>query len=208
MRAELRDPSPEDDRNFFIDPTGKRVQRVDLQNSEATTWNWTVKPLQKGTHQLKIIIEIIFEKDGKDIPKEEEQIFEVSVVVEPNFFSQNLLMLIIGGFVLILATVAYFLIKRRKTQKAVQLALPYEELVKLIGLNQLESALDLLTDAFEGKSDKYANETLLYRSRLLENQEKERLGIIDDEKATLEKNKINFSVLKMLKKVKKEFNID
>ncbi len=208
MRAELRDPSPAGDKRFFIDPPGKKEQIVDLYTGDPTVWNWTVTPLTKGKHSLNIIVEVLFEKDGQYFPKAEEQVFTVSVVVEPSFFSQNLGWLLTTAMLLLAGLLAIWLWRRRKQKQMIQLAVSYNQLTALVAQNRLDTALDMLADALRDTSDKYFGETVIYQSRLSDLEENINKGIISTDAAALEENKIRNSVLSMLSRIRRNFHLE
>jgi hypothetical protein len=91
-----------------------------LYSDDPTIWNWTVTPLQKGEHQLNVVVSIIFDQNGKEVPKVEElQIFKIEIVVEAEVFGEKLGMdganrtwSILGGFYLWL-----FLFRKKEKAK-------------------------------------------------------------------------------------------
>lgn len=209
MRAELRDPSPPGDRKFFIDPSGEREQKVDLYGGgDPTVWNWTATPLQKGKWPLKVIVSIIFDQKGKEVPKVEEQIFQVEIVVEPGFFEKNAYW-IGGGSALLLLLVFLFLYRRRRRkQEVIRLSLPYQKIIDLIGEGEIEEALEILQNSLKDVSDKHYQQVILLKSRLAENEEKYQAGVIETKESTLQQNRITQSVLSLMSKLKEEFEIE
>lgn len=207
MRAELRDPNPPETAGFYIDPPEERQQLVDLETGEPTTWNWTVTPLRKGEHAINVVVSIIFDKNGKEVPKIEEQVFRVNVVVEPNFLQTNWwwMLLVALGIVALLLWLLFR--KKKKTQEAVQLTLSYGSMMNLIGRGDLKEALDQLAQALEGKSDQYYQKVVLQKARLAQVEEKTDLGISDENELTTERNQINHAVINLLAALKQEFKL-
>jgi hypothetical protein len=208
MRAELRDPSPPNNRNFFIDPPGQREQKVDLYGEDPTIWNWTVTPLKKGEHQLNVIVYIIFDQNGKEVPKEELQIFKIDIIVKQTFLEKNWAWLLGGGLAILGLLLWLFLfVKKKKQKEQLQLQLPYQQIMSLIGEGELKDALEKLETALDGVSGKYHQQVILFKSRLAENEENINLGVVDTKDATLEQTRITKGVLALMGKLKEEFEI-
>ncbi len=207
MRAELRDPSPADDRNFFIDPPGEREQKVDLYNGDPTVWNWTVTPLKKGNKQLNVVVSIIFDKNGREVPKVEEQIFKVYITVQPGFWEKNWWWMALGAGLLFLLLLLLFYRRKQKQQELLQLRLPYQEVTRLVGEGEQEDALEILENALNGVSDKYYQQVVLLKSRIAENEENLMAGVVETKEATLVRNQVSKSILNLLSKLRDEFDI-
>lgn len=208
MRAELRDPSPPTNPNFFIDPPGEREQKVDLYGDDPTIWNWTVTPLQKGNHRLNVVVSIIFDQNGKEVPKVEEQIFKIEIVVEQSFLEKNWGWMVPSGLVLLGGLLWLFLFRKKQKQKElIKLQLPYQEIMGLIGAGELKDALEKLETSLNGVSDKYHQQVILFKSRYAENEENINLGVVDTKDATLEQTRITKGVLALMGKLKDEFEI-
>ncbi len=207
MRAQLVDPSPTTDRNFFISPEEAQEQKVDLEHKEPTVWNWSVTPLKKGRHPLIVRVFILFDENGKEVPRIEEQRFNVNVVVQPSAFQRNLPTFLGGGLGLLAILGLWWWRRRNQQKEQVQLELSYSEITDMVGQGELGSALLLLQQTLRGKSDRYYREVVQYQARLNRNEEQLRTGVIDNREANLEQNKIRFAVLKMLEKVKKAFDL-
>jgi LPXTG-motif cell wall-anchored protein len=208
MRAELRDPSPPNNRNFFIDPPGQREQKVDLYGEDPTIWNWTVTPLKKGEHQLNVIVYIIFDQNGKEVPKEELQIFKIDIIVKQTFLEKNWAWLLGGGLAILGLLLWLFLFRKKEKQKErLQLQLPHQQIMGLIGEGELKDALEKLETALDGVSDKYHQQVILFKSRLAENEENINQGVVDTKDATLEQTRITKGVLALMGKLKEEFEI-
>lgn len=203
MRAELKDPSPPGSEKFFINPPEPRDQIVDMVNGDLTTWVWTVTPLVAGNnYPLNVVVSIIFEKEGREVPKFEEQIFRVNVVVEKTFLQRNWLWLLLP--LLLIVGVWLWLLSRRKKEakKDLQLNLPYQEITDLIGRGELGAALDLMEHSLEGQSDQYHRQAVLLQARLAKVEERSNLGLADEKELTLERNQINHAVLNILEKIR------
>ena len=67
--------------------------------------------------------------------------------------------------------------------------------------------MELLATALKGKSDKHYQEVVLYQARLAQIEEKSDLAIADEGKIDIGRNQITHSVLKLLERVKKEFEV-
>ncbi len=207
MRAELRDPSPTEDPNFFIDPPGEREQKVDLYNGDPTVWNWTVTPLKKGNKQLNVVVSIIFDKNGREVPKVEEQIFKVYITVQPGFWEKNWWWVALVGILGLVLLLLFFYRRKQKQQELLQLRLPYQEVTRLVGEGEQEQALQILESALDGVSDKYHQQVVLLKSRIAENEENLMAGVVETKEATLVRNQVSQSILNLLSKLRKEFQI-
>lgn len=203
MKAELKDPSPPGSEKFFINPSEPREQIVDLVNGDLTTWVWTVTPLVAGdNYPLNVVVSIIFEKEGREVPKFEEQIFRVNVVVEKTFLQRNWLWLLLP-LVILVGLLLWFLSRRKKeAKKDLQLNLPFQEITDRIGRGELAAALDLMERSLEGQSDQFHQQAVLLQARLAKVEEKSNLGIADEKEISVERNQINHAVLNILEKIR------
>ncbi|MEN0004071.1 MAG: hypothetical protein AAF798_08005 [Bacteroidota bacterium] len=205
MRANLTDPRPDDDKAFAVQAIGEDNRRsVNLLGGIPDIWEWSVTPLKAGQYKLFFTIEIILEKGEEKIPEViPVKDAEILVVIEPTFFQQYGLP--IGGGILGLLGFLLFLIfrKRKKQQQALQLTLPTKELFTHIRENETAEALDLLAKALAGQHADYESEVLLLQSRFEQNEEDARKGIVSNAERTLERNRINNSLLELIQKIRK-----
>ena len=204
MRAELKDPNPPESANFFIDPPGQVEQLVDLMNGDITTWNWTVKPLREGNHQLKVIVSLIFDQNGREVPKYDEQIFQVQIVVTRTFWQRSWPWL--TALLVLLVAVLLWIIGRRKKDKTakLQLSLPDQQITDHISRGELGEALDLLERSLAGQDDRYHRQAVLLKARLAKVEEKSNLGLADDKDLSIERNQINHAVLNILEQIREK----
>lgn len=76
MEVKLVDPSPDNDPSFSVKSVNKSEQEVDGETY--TEWEFTVVPLRKGKHELKLVISIF--RDGKS----KEQVWSDTIQVKAN----------------------------------------------------------------------------------------------------------------------------
>ena len=81
MEVKLIDPSPEDNKAFYIVADNDAVQFVDSLNSY-TQWSWNVTPLRVGETNLKVVVSIIREGKTKQV------VYEDNVKVKANVGKQ------------------------------------------------------------------------------------------------------------------------
>lgn len=73
MRAKLIDPT---DMNFTIISITPQEQLI--ENNEFTKWEWSVTPLNKGNHKLKLTVDIIYGDVSKNVEVYEDFIYVYS----------------------------------------------------------------------------------------------------------------------------------
>jgi LPXTG-motif cell wall-anchored protein len=105
---------------------------------------------------LNVIVYIIFDQNGKEVPKEELQIFKIDIIVKQTFLEKNWAWLLGGGLAILGLLLWLFLfVKKKKQKEQLQLQLPYQQIMSLIGEGELKDALEKLETALDGVSGKY-----------------------------------------------------
>ncbi len=71
-----------------------------------------------------------------------------------------------------------------------------DKVKSLIGENKLKEAIDLLLSHYKGSDNE--NVVLIIKSKLVELNKKENIGVIDNDQSNLERNKIRHSILNIV----------
>jgi len=191
MKATLKG----DKEYFEIEPmTDNSLRMVDLSSRKFIRWEWDVRPLKRGDHELSLVLERIEGAASDPVPIMTRK---VTVMIEPTFLSKY--GILIGALLLALIGGLLFYFRKSKKQTEELIFQHRKKVLTLIGNSKTEKALNLLEEEFADKS--INDEIAMIKSRYKGMKEKELKGLLDHETVNLERNKINHDILELMKLV-------
>lgn len=192
------------DSAFSIQPLFARNQRfIDFVTKEPQRWEWYVTPKKAGKHLLTYALERIDVREDKEFSTSITSVLEKEILVvvkggktEPETAGFPWLWVVLGAIVL--AMLVFFLFKRQKEKEAQKIRLPSENIRTLIAKGQTEKALDLLSASTITLSQERRREILMLESRWSSLESEINRGIISNEEAQIERNRIKDRILDVI----------
>ncbi|MEM9887344.1 MAG: hypothetical protein AAF849_15730 [Bacteroidota bacterium] len=204
---------------FEIEPLFSKKERfIDLLGGKPQRWEWYVKPIKEGVHQLSYVIERIEVIGGNQLgsssvtPVVEK---DVTVIVQPTAvlssptpdlpkntsegagkISSWIHFLLVG--LLLLALVVFVLLRSKKKDTTTIASIPSKRITELIAGGKTEQAIDLLEASSSQLSHAKRKEITMLSSRWSSVESEMNKGTISSQDADIKRNRIHDRLLDLI----------